>query len=80
MGYQPSNFQSFDGKGNLKQHVVHFVETRNNIGTRDDLLVKQLVHFLRKNAFDWYIDLAPECIDSWDQMESEFLNYFYNIR
>ena len=34
-------------------------------------LLKQFVHSLRGNAFDWYIDLAPECIDSWDQMECE---------
>ncbi|KAL6345089.1 hypothetical protein AAG906_013572 [Vitis piasezkii] len=25
-------------------------------------------------------DLAPECIDSWDQMEREFLNCFYSTR
>ncbi|KAL0322477.1 UNVERIFIED_CONTAM: hypothetical protein Sangu_1867000 [Sesamum angustifolium] len=27
MGYQPPKFQQFDGKGNPKQHVAHFVET-----------------------------------------------------
>ena len=32
------------------------------------------------NAFDWYIDLALECIDSWDQIEREFLNRFYSTR
>ena len=80
VGYQPPNCQSFDGKGNPKQHVVHFVETCNNAGTDSDLLVKQLVRSLRGNAFDWYIDLAPECIDSWDQMEREFLNHFYSIQ
>ncbi|RVW32940.1 hypothetical protein CK203_112641 [Vitis vinifera] len=26
------------------------------------------------------IDLAPKCIDSWDQMECEFLNRFYSTR
>ncbi|KAJ9705765.1 hypothetical protein PVL29_003729 [Vitis rotundifolia] len=67
VGYQPPKFQSFDGKGNPKQHVAHFVETCNNAGTDGDLLVKQFVCSLRGNAFDWYIDLAPECIDSWEQ-------------
>ncbi|KAL0375686.1 UNVERIFIED_CONTAM: hypothetical protein Scaly_0686200 [Sesamum calycinum] len=33
MGYQPPKFQQFDGKGNPKQHTVHFVETCNNAGT-----------------------------------------------
>ena len=66
VGYQPLKFQSFDRKRNPKQHVAHFIETSNNVGTDDDLLVKQFVRSLRRNAFDWYIDLALECIDSWD--------------
>ena len=80
VGYQPPNFQSFNGKGNPKQHVAHFVETCNNAGTDGDLLVKQFIRSLRGNAFDWYIDLAPECIDSWDQIEREFLNRFHSTR
>ena len=39
-----------------------------------------LLYILQGNVFDWYIDLEPECIDSWDQMEREFLNCFYNTR
>ena len=78
VSYQPPKFQLFNGKGNSKQHVTHIVETCNNAGTNGDLLVKQFVHSLQWNTFDWYIDLAPECIDSWDQMEREFLNRFCN--
>ena len=36
--------------------------------------------FLKSNAFDWYIDLEPETIDSWEQLEREFLNLFYSTR
>ena len=64
MGYQPPKFQSFDGKENPKQYVAHLVETCNNASIYGDLLVKQFVRSLRGNAFDWYIDLAHECIDS----------------
>ena len=64
MGYQPLKFHSFDGKGNPKLHVTHFIETCNNVGTKGDLLVKQFVRSLQGNAFDWYTDLAPKCIDS----------------
>ena len=80
VGYQPPKFQSFDRKGNPKQHVSHFIETCKNSSIDSDLLVKQFVRSLRRNAFDWYIDLALECIDSWDQMECEFLNRFYSTR
>ncbi|KAM1182037.1 hypothetical protein ACFX19_000587 [Malus domestica] len=32
-GYQPPKFMQFDGKGNPKQHIAHFIETCNNTGT-----------------------------------------------
>ena len=78
--YQPPKFQQFDGKGNPKQHVAHFVETCNNAGMDGDLLTKQFFHSLRGNTFDWYTDLKPKSIDNWEQMEKEFLNHFYNTR
>ena len=76
--YQPLKFQQFDGKGNPKQDITHFIETCNNAGTDGDLFTKQFVHTLRGNAFDWYTDLEPKSIDSWEQMEREFLNCFYS--
>ncbi|KAK4409604.1 hypothetical protein Sango_0033400 [Sesamum angolense] len=72
MGYQPPKFQQFDGKGNPKQHVAHFVETCNNAGTYGDHLVKQFVRSLKGNAFDWYTDLEAGSIDGWEQLEQEF--------
>lgn len=39
-GYQPPKLQQFDGKGNPKQHVVHFIETYKNVGKEGELLVK----------------------------------------
>ena len=79
-GYQPPKFQQFDRKGNLKQHIAHFIETCNNASMDGDLLTKQFVRTFRENAFDWYTDLEPESIDSWEQMEREFLNRFYSTR
>ncbi|KAM2622768.1 hypothetical protein TB2_027357 [Malus domestica] len=80
MGYQPLEFMQFDGKGNPKQHIAHFIETCNNARMEGVYLVKQFMRLLKGNAFDWYIDLEPESINSWDQLEREFFNYFYNIR
>lgn len=57
--YQPPNFQQFDGKGNPKQHIVHFIETCNSAGTEGDLLVKQFVRSLKGVAFEWYTDMTP---------------------
>jgi len=80
LGYEPSKFHQFDGKGDPKQHITHFIETCNNAGTYDDLLVKQFVRSLQSLAFDWYADLASASNDSWEQMQKEFLNCFYSSR
>ncbi|KAA0050346.1 ty3-gypsy retrotransposon protein [Cucumis melo var. makuwa] len=80
LGYQPPKFQQFDGKGNIKQHIAHFVETCENAGSRGDQLVRQFVRSLKENAFEWYTDLEPEVIDNWEQLEIEFLNRFYSTR
>ena len=77
-GYQHLKFQKFDGKGNPKRHVAHFIEACNNIGTDDDLMIKQFVRILKGIAFNWYTDFEPETIDSWGQMEQEFLNRVYS--
>jgi len=79
-GYQHLKFQKFDGKGNPKRHVAHFIETCNNASTDDNLMIKQFVRTLKGIAFDWYTDLEPESIDSWGQMQQEFLNRFYSIQ
>jgi len=63
-GYQPPKFNQFDGRGSLKQHIAHFIETCNNASTGGNLLVKQFVRTLKGVAFDWYTDLLPESIDS----------------
>ncbi|KAK4397782.1 hypothetical protein Sango_1253700 [Sesamum angolense] len=76
MGYQPPKFQQFDGKGNPKQHVAHFVDA----GTYGDHLVKQFIRSLKGNAFDWYTDLEAGSIDGWGQLEQEFLNRLYSTQ
>ncbi|KAL2232846.1 UNVERIFIED_CONTAM: hypothetical protein Sindi_1464600 [Sesamum indicum] len=80
VGYQPPKFQQFDGKGNLRQHITHFIETCNNRETYRDHLVKQFVRSLKGNAFDWYTDLEANSVDSWGQLEQEFLNRYYSTR
>ncbi|KAL0419157.1 UNVERIFIED_CONTAM: hypothetical protein Sradi_1329200 [Sesamum radiatum] len=79
-GLSPPKFQQFDGKGNPKQHMAHFIETCNNAGTYGNHLVKQFVRSLKGNAFDWYTDLEAGSIDGWEQLEQEFLNRFYSTR
>jgi len=78
--YQPTKFQQFDGKGNPKQHVAHFIETCNNAGTAGNLMMKQFIRTLKGIAFDWYTGLEAKSINSWKRMEHEFLNRFYSTQ
>ncbi|KAH0746101.1 hypothetical protein KY285_007758 [Solanum tuberosum] len=80
IGYKPPKFQQFESKGNPKQHVAHFVETCNNARTYEDHLFKQFVRSLKGNVFHWYTNLEPNSIGSWEQLEHDFLNYFYSTR
>ncbi|KAA0065806.1 ty3-gypsy retrotransposon protein [Cucumis melo var. makuwa] len=75
-----ASLSQFDGKGNPKQHIARFVETCENARSRGDQLVRQFVRSLKGNAFEWYTNLEPEVIDSWEQLEKEFLNRFYSTR
>ncbi|KAA0058183.1 ty3-gypsy retrotransposon protein [Cucumis melo var. makuwa] len=34
----------------------------------------------KRNAFEWYTDLEPKVIDSWEQLKIEFLISFYTTR
>ena len=55
------------------------METCENARTQGDLLTKQFVRSLKESVFDWYTNLEPKLIDSWEQLEREFLNRFYSI-
>ncbi|KAG9444918.1 hypothetical protein H6P81_016258 [Aristolochia fimbriata] len=67
--YHSPKFQQFSGDDNPKQHVAHFIETCNNVGTDGHLLVKQFGRSLKGNAFEWFIELPIDSIDSWEQLE-----------
>ncbi|KAK4407872.1 hypothetical protein Sango_0368200 [Sesamum angolense] len=62
--YQPPKFQQLNGHGDPQQHIAHFVETCNKVGTDGGLSVKQFVMSLKDTAFDRYIDLQANSIDS----------------
>ncbi|KAL0446257.1 UNVERIFIED_CONTAM: hypothetical protein Slati_1753600 [Sesamum latifolium] len=74
--YQPPKFQQFNGHGDSRQHIAHFVETCNNAGTDGDLLTKQFVLSLKDAAFDWYIDLEHQ---GKDEPVLDYINNWINL-
>ncbi|KAL0303086.1 UNVERIFIED_CONTAM: hypothetical protein Sradi_6176700 [Sesamum radiatum] len=73
--YQPSKFQQFNGHGDPRQYIAYFVERCNNAGTDGDLLVKQFVLSLKDTAFDWYIDLEANSVDSWVELSIQGMHW-----
>ncbi|KAL0285165.1 UNVERIFIED_CONTAM: hypothetical protein Sangu_2792000 [Sesamum angustifolium] len=78
--YQPPTFEEFNGHEDPQQHIAHFMEKCNNAGTDRDLLVKQFVLSLKNAAFDCYIDLEANSINSWDDLQNKFFSRFYSTR
>ncbi|KAL0361040.1 UNVERIFIED_CONTAM: hypothetical protein Sradi_3788500 [Sesamum radiatum] len=78
--YQSPKFQQFNGHGDPRQYIAHFIETCNNAGTDGHLLVKQFVLSSKETTFDWYIDLEANSIDSWDDLQNKFFSRFYSAR
>jgi len=74
------NSTNLMGRATRKQHVAHFIETCNNASADGNLMIKQFGRTLKGIAFYWYIDLELEFIDSWGQIEQEFLNRFYSTQ
>ena len=58
--------------------MAYFIETCNNAGTDDDMMVKQFVRTLKGMTFDWYTNLELKFIDISGKMKQEFLNRFYS--
>ncbi|TYK26751.1 retrotransposon gag protein [Cucumis melo var. makuwa] len=59
-----------------------FMSTKSYTKRIDNLRMPpgKFVQSLKGNAFEWYTDLEPEVIDSWEQLEKEFLNRFYSTK
>ncbi|KAA0041771.1 retrotransposon gag protein [Cucumis melo var. makuwa] len=80
LGYQPSKFQKFDGKGNPKQHIAHFVETCENAGSRGDQLVRQFVRSLKGNAFEWRVVSMMELTNTKQRKGEPVIDYINRWR
>ena len=51
-GYQPPKLQQFDGKGNPKQYITHFIETCNLLGHMVIILLKSSLDFSEKSPLN----------------------------
>ncbi|KAA0041873.1 retrotransposon gag protein [Cucumis melo var. makuwa] len=67
--------KNFDGKGNLKQHIVHFIEIYKNAESRGDQLVRQFVRSLIGNLFEWHVISVVELTNTKQRKGEPVINY-----
>ena len=64
-GYTVPKFIKFDGKqGNVREHVVRFIETLGVHGSAHSLHLWEFSKSYTERAYSWYVNLAPNSIQS----------------
>lgn len=68
-------FTKFDGKGCLRRHLAHFVTACRDTDTSNNgnLLLRFFDLSLEGPAFDWYLHLKPNSVQTWEDMQRLFL-------
>ena len=79
--FKQPNLQSYDDTGSPQQHICHSKALTGGISDNDALLIRLFVSTLKKSAFDWFSNLAENSVVSWEKLEEDFLNNFFdNVR
>ncbi|KAH7655719.1 Retrotransposon gag domain-containing protein [Dioscorea alata] len=77
--YNVPKFKQFTGIGNPDQHFAYFVMTCGDTSAKPSLLLKQFSASLTSVAFEWYANLQPESIQTWQQLKDAFRVWFGGI-
>ena len=81
-GYRVPEFHTFSGedpKESTIEHVARFQVQCGEAGTRDDWKLRLFPNSLTGTAFAWYINLPPNSVYAWRQMEDLFHQQFYRV-
>ncbi|KAJ9561764.1 hypothetical protein OSB04_006924 [Centaurea solstitialis] len=76
------NTISFDGEpsGNPYQHLEAFEDICELVNTKEDEVKLRVFRFtLTKKAKDWFKQLLPRSITTWDDLKSAFLSRYFPI-
>lgn len=72
-----AHFQKFVGqRGNIKEHVVRFLDCMDAFPHDDDLSMREFFKFLTNRAYTWYVNLKPGSLHHWEHLVSLFNTKF----
>jgi len=74
---QATTLHSYDGKSSPNQHIYYFRLQTGNVVGDDAIMARLFISTLKGVAFDWFRSLPPGFINSWIDLETLFLSYFY---
>ena len=81
-GYRVPEFHTFSGedpKESTIEHVARFQVQCGECGTKDEWKLRLFPNSLTGTAFTWYINLPPNSIYAWRQMEDLFHQQFHRM-
>lgn len=61
------------------EHVARFQVQCGEVGTRDEWKLRLFPNSLTATAFMLYINLPPNSVQTWQQMEEMFHHQFYRV-
>lgn len=72
-------FVLFSGeeKKSTIEHIAQLSVQCGEAGSKDYLKLRLFANSLTKEAFPWYMNLPPNSINSWYDLESKFHEQFY---
>ncbi|XP_058217449.1 uncharacterized protein LOC131328528 [Rhododendron vialii] len=81
MGHRVPEFQTFTGENmqSTVEHITQFQVQCGEAGTNDKLKLRLFPNPLIATAFPWYINLPPNSIHTWAQLEEMFHQQFYRV-
>jgi hypothetical protein len=79
-GWRVPDFIKFSGEDNRTtwEHISQYIAQLGEISAHESFKVRLFSLSLTGTAFAWFSSLAPNSIDSWNQLEQKFHDHFFS--
>jgi len=75
--FKPPTLHTYDGKSSRNQHIYYFRSQTGNVIDNDAIMVRLFIGTLKEVAFDWFKSRPSGSINSWTDLETRFIFWFY---
>jgi hypothetical protein len=79
-GWRVPDFIKFGGEDNHTtwEHISQYIAQLGEVSAHESFKVRLVSLSLTGTAFAWFSSLAPNSIDSWNQIEQKFHDHFFS--